>query len=73
MSTVVTCPSCGITDLDLRQYYSMMVLSNTQALFTVRCPHCDKVVSVVETIPDELYDEVCRAAERVNAGMGQIF
>lgn len=31
---LVKCPNCGIKDLDLRAYTSMMVLSNTQALFS---------------------------------------
>lgn len=38
---LVKCPNCGIKDLDLRAYTSMMVLSNTQALFTVYCNHCN--------------------------------
>lgn len=46
---LVKCPNCGIKALDLRAYTSMMVLSNTQALFTVYCNHCNQTVSTVAT------------------------
>lgn len=68
---IVKCPNCGVKDLDLRSYSSMMVLSNTQALFAAYCPHCNQTVSVVETIPGVLYPDVFQAASEVNAGMGR--
>ncbi len=71
MTASVKCPSCGCADLDLRRYFSMMVLSDTQALFSLHCDHCNKIVSLVETIPPSLYDDVRSAAAEVNAGMGQ--
>lgn len=55
---LVKCPNCGIKDLDLRAYTSMMVLSNTQALFTVYCNHCNQTVSTVANIPPVLYPDV---------------
>lgn len=67
---LVQCPNCGVKDLDLRAYTSMMVLSSTQALFTVHCSHCDRTVSVVATIPAALYYDVHQAALEVGAGMG---
>lgn len=68
---LVKCPKCGIRDLDLRAYTSMMVLSNTQALFTAYCNHCSQPVSLVATIPSVLYPDVCQAATEVGAGMGR--
>ena len=68
---LVKCPNCGVKDLDLRTYSSMMVLSTTQALFTVHCNHCDQTVSVVATIPSLLYPDVYQAASEVGAGMGR--
>ena len=58
-------------DLDLRAYTSMMVLSNTQALFTVYCNHCNQTVSTVANIPPVLYPDVYQAAAEVDAGMGR--
>ncbi|WP_251197669.1 CpXC domain-containing protein [Anaerotardibacter muris] len=69
--TVVKCPNCGAKALDLRTYSSMMVLSNTQALFAAHCDHCGQTVSAVETIPGVLYPDVFQAASEVNAGMGR--
>ena len=68
---LVKCPNCGIKDLDLRAYTSMMVLSNTQALFTVYCNHCNQTVSTVANIPPVLYPDVYQAAAEVDAGMGR--
>lgn len=68
---LVKCPNCGIKDLDLRAYTSMMVLSNSQALFTVYCNHCNQTVSTVATIPAALYPDVYQAANEVGAGMGR--
>lgn len=68
---IVKCPNCGVKDLDLRNYASMMVLSNTQALFTVYCNHCNQTVSVVANIPAVLYPDVYQAAAEVGAGMGR--
>lgn len=36
----------------------MMVLSNTQALFTVYCNHCNQTVSTVANIPSVLFPDV---------------
>lgn len=49
----------------------MMVLSNTQALFTVYCNHCNQTVSTVANIPPVLYPDVYQAAAEVDAGMGR--
>lgn len=68
---IVKCPNCGVKDLDLRTYSSMMVLSSTQALFAAHCNHCDQDVSVVATIPSVLYPDVYQAAAEVGAGMGR--
>lgn len=68
---LVKCPNCGIKDLDLRAYTSMMVLSNTQALFTVYCNHCNQTASTVANIPPVLYPDVYQAAAEVDAGMGR--
>lgn len=68
---LVKCPNCGVKGLDLRTYSSMMVLSATQALFTLHCNHCDQTVSVVATIPAVLYPDVYQAASEVGAGMGR--
>lgn len=68
---LVKCSNCGIRDLDLRTYASMMVLSTTQALFTVYCTHCNQTVSVVANIPSVLYPDVYQAAAEVEAGMGR--
>ena len=68
---LVKCPNCGVKDLDLRTYTSLMALSNTQALFTAYCTHCDQTVSVVATIPAVLYSDVFQAATEVGAGMGR--
>ena len=62
---LVKCPNCGIKDLDLRAYASMMVLSNTQALFTVYCNHCNQTVSTVANIPSVLFPDVYQAAAEV--------
>lgn len=68
---LVKCPNCGVKDLDLRTYASMMVLSNTQALFAAHCNHCGQDVSVVANIPAVLYPDVYQAAVEVDAGMGR--
>lgn len=69
--TIVKCPNCGVKDLNLCEYTSMMVLSNTQALFTAHCSHCNQTVSTVATIPAVLYPDVFQAASEVDAGMGR--
>ena len=71
MATIVKCPSCHRECLALEQYYSMMVLSADQALFSFKCPSCGKTVSLIEKIPPSLYSEVETVAREVNAGMGK--
>ena len=69
---MLSCPNCGSTSLDLRDYESMIVITEGHALFTVACSHCGARVSTVRPIPDELHDEVHFAAIEVGAGMGRI-
>ncbi|MCL1797566.1 MAG: UDP-N-acetylmuramoylalanyl-D-glutamate--2,6-diaminopimelate ligase [Eggerthellaceae bacterium] len=70
VASLLTCPSCGKTDLDIRQYDSMMVIKADTALFTLQCPKCLKRVSSMQPIPPELIDEVLCAALKLDAGMG---
>ena len=71
MGKNLTCPACRASDVDVRHYDSMMVLSEDVALFSVVCPHCGAVASGVRPIPRELRDEVFTAALEVGAGMGR--
>ena len=71
MGTIVKCPSCHETDLILEQYYSMMVLGHSQALFSFKCPRCQKIVSLVEKIPPSLHPDIEKVAREVKAGMGK--
>lgn len=71
MGTQIACPCCSEAYVELEQYVSMMVLSETHALFSLRCSQCGSVVSFIEEIPPTLYDDVYRAAAEVGAGMGQ--
>lgn len=71
MGRGVTCPACGANSLDVCAYDAMMVLRADIALFTLRCPHCDAIVSSVQPIPLQLREEVRFAAIEVGAGMGR--
>ena len=70
MGTVVVCPACGARDFDLHHYDSMMLLSEHLALFTLECPMCQTMVTSMCVVPEDMDDEVARAAERMGAGMG---
>lgn len=70
MGTVVICPACGAKEFDLHRYDSMMLLSEQLALFTLECPVCQTVVSSVCVVPEDMTEEVARAAEQMGAGMG---
>ncbi|WP_165056470.1 MULTISPECIES: UDP-N-acetylmuramoylalanyl-D-glutamate--2,6-diaminopimelate ligase [unclassified Adlercreutzia] len=67
---MLTCPSCGAHDLDLRAYDSLMVLRPDLALFSLHCNHCATKVSTLQPIPPDLREEVRFAAVEVGAGMG---
>lgn len=67
---MLTCPSCGANDLDLRSYDSMMVLRSDLALFSIHCGHCAAKISTLQPIPPSLREEVRFAAIEVGAGMG---
>ena len=66
----VTCPACGVDDVDVRSYESLMALRSDLALFTLTCPHCAARISALLTIPPELREEVVFAAIELGAGMG---
>ncbi len=71
MTQMMTCPSCGAQDIDLRSYESMMVLRPDMALFSLQCPHCATRISSLGPIPPYLREEVQCAAIEVGAGMGK--
>ncbi len=66
----ILCPSCGLGELDLLDYVSLMVIRQGLGLFTVSCPHCKSKISSIQTIPASLTNEVELAAKKVGAGMG---
>lgn len=69
MTPSLTCPACG-AHLDVCSYASMLVVRSDLALFSLRCPHCQKPVSALHPIPAQLREEVHFAAIEVGAGMG---
>lgn len=69
MTHILTCPACE-APLDVCSYDAMMVVRANLALFSLRCPHCQKAVSALHPIPRQLRDEVRFAAIEVGAGMG---
>ena len=71
MGTVVQCPACGTTNFDLHTYESMMMLERELALFTLRCPHCQTVVSSVCVVPPDMVAQAAYAAKKLGAGLGQ--
>lgn len=71
MTKSMSCPACGLENLDVCTYDSMMVLRRDVALFTLHCPRCGAQVSGVQPIPLQLREEVRFAALEVGAGMGR--
>lgn len=71
MGTVVQCPACGATNFDLHAYDSMMMLDKQLAYFTLRCPHCNTVVTSVCAVPPDLVLIAKIAADQLGAGMGR--
>ena len=71
MGTVMNCPNCQATGLDIHGYESMIVVTPDYALFTVRCPQCGTRVSGLRVIPHDMREEVQFAAIQVGAGMGR--
>lgn len=69
MAHTLTCPACG-AHLDVCSYAAMLVVRADLALFSLQCPQCQKSVSALHPIPQQLRDEVRFAAIEVGAGMG---
>ena len=65
------CPSCGNGPLDITRYGSMMVLSKDAAFFSLRCPWCHSLVSMVSHLSGDLRQQARFAAIEVGAGMGR--
>jgi C4-type Zn-finger protein len=68
---LLTCPSCGESDIDLLNYDSLIVLKPTLGLFSIACPGCGVKISTILPIPDELKPEISYVAKEVGAGMGE--
>lgn len=67
---MLVCPSCGMRDLNLLNYSTLMVLKVDTGMFTIECPNCASRVSSIQPIPQELYAEIEVAAKELHAGMG---
>ncbi len=67
---MMVCPACGMRDLDLQSYASLLVLRPHVGLFTLECPSCQAKVTSIRTIPAELDATVSEVAKKLNAGMG---
>ncbi len=67
---MMVCPACGMRDLDLQSYASLLVLRPHVGLFTLECPSCQAKVTSIQAIPTELDATVSEAAKKLNAGMG---
>lgn len=67
---MMVCPACGMRDLNLDEYVSLLVLKPQLGLFTLQCPSCQAKVSSIQPIPAELEPTVIEAAQKLNAGMG---
>lgn len=63
-----SCPKCGNSAFDLREYRSIMVLSPEIALFSLICPTCGNEVALLQPIPREMREELHFAAIEVGAG-----
>lgn len=68
----ISCPQCRAEGLDVHEYESMIVITESHALYTLRCPVCGARISSVRPIPQDMIDEVNYAAIEVGAGMGRI-
>lgn len=68
---MLVCPSCGVRDLNLLNYRSLMVLRRDLGLFSLACPSCGNKVSSIQQIPPELTPEINQAAAEIHAGMNQ--
>lgn len=71
MTTFVSCPACQFERVSVCSYDSMMMLKADTALFSLRCPECGARISTLQTIPDQLHDEIVLAAAESGAGMGR--
>lgn len=68
---MLVCPNCGMRDLNLLNYGSLMVIRRDLGLFTIPCPNCGNRVSSIQPIPEELKGEIELAAAEIGAGMGR--
>lgn len=67
---MMICPACGMRDLSLLDYVSLMVLKPRVGLFTLQCPSCQAKVTSIQPIPAELEPAITEAAQKLGAGMG---
>ncbi len=65
---MLVCPKCGLRDVNLLNYVSLMVIRKDLGLFTVECPNCSERVSSLQAIPTELEDEIKEVAAEIGAG-----
>lgn len=68
---MLVCPRCGMRDLNLLNYSSLMVVRQDLGLFTIVCPNCSERVTSIQAVPDELACEIELAATEIGAGMGR--
>ncbi len=68
---MMVCPGCGMRDLNLLNYNSLMMLRSDLGLFTITCPNCGSKVSSIQPIPQELRPEIEAVAAEIGAGMGK--
>lgn len=64
---MLVCPKCGVRDVNLLNYLSLMVIKKDLGLFTVECPNCSEKVSSLQAIPTELEQEVKDIAVEIDA------
>lgn len=69
-SHMLTCPSCGMRDLNLLNFDTLMVIKQGIGMFTIECPTCSERVSSIQPIPIDLFGEVEAAAVEMGCGMG---
>ncbi len=67
----MVCPGCGMRDLNLLNYNSLMMLRSDLGLFTITCPNCGSKVSSIQSVPAELIPEIEAVAAEVGAKMGR--
>lgn len=65
---MLVCPNCGIRDLNLLNYNSLMVLRRDLGLFSLICQNCSAKITSVREIPKELVPEIEIAAKEIGAG-----